>query len=206
MPRLVGAKKPASSSRASLPQAMTVTVIEATRPWYREPWPWLLMSGPAIVIVAGLFTAWLAVTTNDGLVTEDYYKKGLAVHQTVARSDQATHWGVVAGIRVSDDRINVRIEANAADFVMPPTLAITISHPTRAGLDQSRILIRGKDRVGADSYSGTVRLPVAGHWLLTIEDEKKTWRLLGNVILPANGETLIGRPAPDVSTTNPVAN
>ena len=24
---------------------------KAPNPWYREPWPWLLMSGPALVIV-----------------------------------------------------------------------------------------------------------------------------------------------------------
>ena len=29
-------------------------------PWYREPWPWILMAGPAAVVIAGLFTAWLA--------------------------------------------------------------------------------------------------------------------------------------------------
>jgi len=28
------------------------------KPWYREPWPWLLMAGPATVLVA-----------------EDYYKQ-----------------------------------------------------------------------------------------------------------------------------------
>jgi hypothetical protein len=70
---------------------------------------------------------------------------------------------------------------------MPPTLALTITHPTRAGLDQSRVLVRSGDR-----YSGEVRLPAAGHWLLLLEDERKTWRLMGNVILPANGETMIG--------------
>ena len=26
------------------------------KPWYREPWPWLLMSGPAAVLVAGAAT------------------------------------------------------------------------------------------------------------------------------------------------------
>ena len=25
-------------------------------PWYREPWPWILISGPAIVVVAGMAT------------------------------------------------------------------------------------------------------------------------------------------------------
>jgi hypothetical protein len=35
-----------------------------------------------IVIVAGAVTVWLAVVSNDGLVTDDYYKQGLAVNQT----------------------------------------------------------------------------------------------------------------------------
>ena len=32
--------------------------------WYRHPWPWLLMAGPAIVVVAGLYTLFLAVSAN----------------------------------------------------------------------------------------------------------------------------------------------
>jgi hypothetical protein len=36
-----------------------------------------------------------------------------------------------------------------------------------------------------------------------LEDERKTWRLLGNVVLPANGETLIGRPAENGSAPAP---
>lgn len=157
------------------------------RPWYREPWPWILAAGPFIVVIAAFYTAWLAVKSNDGLVTDDYYKKGLAANQTIARSEQATQWGLTAGVRIAGDVLSIRLQAAAAGFVMPPTLAVTISHPTRAGLDQSKVLARN-----GDVYSGEVRLPAAGHWLLLLEDERKTWRLMGNVILPANGETLLG--------------
>ena len=161
------------------------------RPWYREPWPWILAAGPFIVVIAALYTAWLAVKSNDGLVTDDYYRKGLAANQTIARSEQATKMGLVAGVRIASDTLSVRLQASGDAFVMPPTLAVTISHPTRAGLDQSRVLVRN-----GDLYSGEVRLPAAGHWLVLLEDERKTWRLMGNVILPANGETLIGGPPP----------
>lgn len=162
----------------------------AARPWYREPWPWILAAGPFIVVIAGIYTAWLAVKSNDGLVTEDYYRKGLAANQTIARSEEAAKMGLAAGIRVSEDRLSVRLQSSAKSFIMPPTLTVTITHPTRAGLDQSRLL------VGAgDLYAGEFRLPAAGHWLVLVEDEGKTWRLMGNVVLPANGETLIGAPA-----------
>ena len=160
------------------------------RPWYREPWPWILAAGPFIVVVAGIYTAWLAVISNDGLVTEDYYRKGLSANQTIARSELASKLGLVAGVRIAGDTLSVRMRASDKSFMMPPTLAVTISHPTRAGLDQFRVLA-GK----GDLYSGEVRLPAAGHWLVLLEDERKTWRLMGNVILPANGETMIGSPA-----------
>lgn len=160
------------------------------RPWYREPWPWILAAGPIIVVIAAIYTAWLAVKSNDGLVTDDYYRKGLSANQTIARSEEAAKMGLVARIRVGTDVLSVRLQASDGKFVMPPTLMATITHPTRAGLDQSRVLTRS-----GDSYAGEFRLPAAGHWLVLLEDERKTWRLMGNVILPANGETLIGSPA-----------
>ena len=162
----------------------------AARPWYREPWPWILAAGPFIVVVAASYTAWLAVKSDDGLVTEDYYRKGLAANQTIARSDRAAKLGLVAGIRFAGDVLSVRLAARNKDYPMPSALAVTVSHPTRAGLDQSRVLMRT-----GDVYSAEMRLPAAGHWLLLLEDEPRTWRLMGNMILPANGETLMGGPA-----------
>ena len=33
-----------------------MTTLTIAKPWYREPWPWLLMLGPAVVVVAGFIT------------------------------------------------------------------------------------------------------------------------------------------------------
>lgn len=161
----------------------------AVRPWYREPWPWILAAGPVIVVIAACYTAWLAIKTNDGLVTEDYYRKGLAANQTITSSAQATRLGLAAGVRIAEDTLSVRLQTSDGEFVKPPTLVVTISHPTRAGLDQSRVLVQK-----GDLYFGDVRLPATGHWLVLLEDPSRTWRLMGNVILPASGETLIGGP------------
>ena len=156
-------------------------------PWYRHRWPWILMAGPFIVVVASFVTLWLAIRTDDGLVTDDYYKKGLAINQTLKLSERATELGLQAGLMISLDSITLRLSAAAPGFVPPASVRVTVSHPTRAGLDQSRVLTRE----GA-IYSGEVRLPAAGHWLVLLEDERHAWRLLGNVILPANEEALIG--------------
>lgn len=156
-------------------------------PWYREPWPWLLMVGPLIVIVAGIYTAWLAVKSSDGLVTEDYYKKGLAAGETLAKSHRAESLGISAGLTLTREMIRVRLKAERPEFDPPAAVLVNLSHPTRAGLDQQSKLVRS-----GDAYSGAMQLPAAGHWLVLVEDEGKTWRLMGSVVLPAKEETLIG--------------
>ncbi len=162
--------------------------VSHSRPWYREPWPWILMVGPFVVVVAALATAWIAVKTDDGLVTADYYKKGLAINQTLISSEQARKSGLTAGVRLADRGLFIRLQATAPGFVLPSLLLVSISHPTRAGLDQTFQLRRTGDGYRSDA----IHLPVAGHWLVLLEDDKKTWRLLGNIVLPANGETIIG--------------
>lgn len=159
----------------------------AAKPWYREPWPWILMAGPAIVIVAGVYTAYLAVSTSDGLVADDYYKQGLGVNKTIASSESARKHGLTVALRVTADGFAMKLSARDTEFVAPKSLVVTLSHPTRAGLDQTRVL----GRVG-DTYVGKLRLPASGHWIVLIEDEPKSWRLMGNVVLPASGETVIG--------------
>ena len=59
--------------------------MSRAQPWYREPWPWILMSGPAAVIVAGAVTTWMAFASADGLVADDYYKRGLAINAVLKR-------------------------------------------------------------------------------------------------------------------------
>jgi hypothetical protein len=165
----------------------------AGNPWYREPWPWLLMLGPFVVVIAGSVTAWLAVSTNDGLVSEDYYKQGLQVGKTIARSDRARSLGLEARLVVRSDAISVRLGAATPGFVAPSRLTVTVSHPTRAGLDQTRVLERS-----GEEYAASFHLPASGHWLVTIEDDAASWRLLGNVVLPAAGEVVIGGADPAV--------
>lgn len=160
---------------------------QLSKPWYREPWPWLLMIGPFAVVVAGIYTAWLAVSTSDGLVSDDYYKQSLSVNKTIASSAKAKSLGLAIALRVVEGGLDLRLTARDGGFVFPSRLSVTLSHPTRAGLDQTRLFERN-----GETYAGKLRLPASGHWLVLIEDEPKSWRLMGNVVLPTSGETVIG--------------
>jgi hypothetical protein len=46
------------------------------RPWYKEPWPWVIIAIPASAVIMGFITFYLAVTNPDYLVVEeDQYRE-----------------------------------------------------------------------------------------------------------------------------------
>jgi hypothetical protein len=54
------------------------------KPWWQYGHVWLIIAGPAAVIVAGFATLAIAIKTPDPVVAEDYYKRGLNINQTLA--------------------------------------------------------------------------------------------------------------------------
>ncbi len=152
------------------------------QPWYRERWPWILMAGPAIVVVAGFLTAWLAVRSDDGLVIDDYYKQGLAINQTLGRSEAAGRLGMKAELQLVDGRLRVLLGGPAG----AGALTLRLVHPTRAGMDQSVHLAA----VGPGVYEGRLRSSQPGRWHVVLE--ARDWRLAGDWQLPAAGALTLG--------------
>lgn len=58
-------------------------------PWWKHGHVWLLIAGPAAVVVAGFVTAWIAVSHPDPLVAEDYYRRGVEINKTLAAQGKA---------------------------------------------------------------------------------------------------------------------
>ena len=151
---------------------MTSAALD-TGPWYRERWPWILMAGPAAVLVAGAITTWIAFSTSDGLVAQDYYKQGLAVNKVLAKEEAAARLGLEARIELAGDRHRIVVNLSGAQ---PPELRVRFAHATRSGFD----LALGLIRVGEGRYEAAVPqdLP-AGRWNVQIETAKGDWRLAG---------------------------
>uniref|UniRef100_UPI000D397D62 FixH family protein n=1 Tax=unclassified Variovorax TaxID=663243 RepID=UPI000D397D62 len=68
---------------------MTTTTTTTTTPpaaaaWWHYPLVWLVIGGPALVVVASIATFWLAWSRPDALVSEDYYREGLEINRTLA--------------------------------------------------------------------------------------------------------------------------
>lgn len=155
---------------------MNTKLTEVALPWYRQTWPWILMAGPAVVIVAAIFTAYLAVVSNDGLVDDDYYKQGLAINQDTARDEAAVRKGLTAELMQNTETRQIRILLRSRPGVgLPALLKARITHPTKAGVDQ-HVVLRA---VESGVYSGELSMPLAGRWRIVVEDDKREWRLSG---------------------------
>ena len=140
-----------------------------SKPWYREAWPWLLMAGPAAVLVAGAVTTWIAFASADGLVAEDYYKQGMAINRRLAREDAAQQRGIAATVRLQAGSVRVELRGAA-----PEALFVHLAHATRAGHDVRLRLTPGADGV----YAAELPPLPAGRWRAAIEDARGAWRIV----------------------------
>jgi hypothetical protein len=147
---------------------------EATVPWYREPWPWLLMSGPAAVVVAGVFTMVIAVRSADGVVADDYYKQGLAINRMLERGVQARVLGIRAAVSFDHSRNSVAVQLTS-NAPFPRHVRLRLVHPTRQGLD--RVVLLSQTANGR--YEGQIDPSGAGNWIVSLEDERASWRIEG---------------------------
>lgn len=147
---------------------------EAKLPWYRHRWPWILMAGPAIVVVAGSVTAWIAVKTNDGLVEDNYYKVGLAVNQQLHQNKLAMELGLTADLSFVQSGNYIRVVMTGLQSAaLPETLQLKLVHPTRKNEDQTLILHRE-----AKQYVGQLAsAPSIGRWNVILEDPVAGWRM-----------------------------
>ncbi len=155
------------------------------KPWYREPWPWLLMSGPAIVVVAGIFTAYLAVRSQDGLVLDDYYKQGLAVNKDLSRDITAKRAGYQAEGNIDPSLAQVTLTLKHLPS-KPQGLTLTLSRATVSGHDR-RVLLQ---RSNQNMFVGALAPLEPGKWYVTLDDESHSWRLLTTLTIHDVGSTV----------------
>jgi hypothetical protein len=62
---------------------------ETNKPWFKQLWPWLLISGPAVAAIGCVITIYLAVNLySDMPVREGVIKRGLKVEQIIVEQDR----------------------------------------------------------------------------------------------------------------------
>ena len=155
---------------------MQHAVSAALRPWYREPWPWILFGLPLLSVVVGIMFLITAIRTNDGVVTDDYYKKGKAINKELRRDMRACEMGLAAHLMLGTDQRTLRL-ITSSKVKLPLTIFLRMAHPSQEDFDQHVEM----SQTVPNLYQGMLHpLPVrAHHWYLVLEDQTKQWRLQG---------------------------
>jgi hypothetical protein len=150
------------------------TQREDTLPWYRQFWPWFIISIPALTIVAAMITITIAVKTNDGLVVDDYYKEGLAINEDKQRVRKAAALEISAELSLDE---NGMIRARLPETVSAlPFLMLTLTHPGDASKDLELPLANIGNALftSKDPLTGT-----AINWHVVITPPDTDWKLSG---------------------------
>jgi uncharacterized protein len=152
---------------------------EKHRPWYLEGYVWLVIFFPATAVVAGVITAVLAVQSDDGLVVDDYYKKGLAINRTLERDRFAEELGFKSTLQYTKENENFRlILTSESGFEFPERLKLSFLNASRAGIDKEIELMKSS----ANTYIAPRPELRRGKWHVLIEDDE--WRLLSVLQIP----------------------
>ncbi len=161
--------------------SMTLPANATPTRWFSHRWPWLLMLGPAIVVVAGSYTCYLAFHNADPLVVGDYYKRGKAINQDLRRDLVAL-----------ERRMEVSLDYDAANGLLKGAvqrggaatnegLVLRLSHPTLPAKDL-RFVVQ-------PDAGGRFKLPLAmlerSRWHVVVEGAQMDWRLEGHWSWPS---------------------
>jgi len=149
-------------------------------PWYTQRWPWLLMLGPFLVVIAASYTGWVAFKYEDALVVGDYYQQGKAINQDLRRDVAASALGLDATLGYDAVRgvLTGKIESHGKPYGMPLTLHL--AHATQPEKD-----IKLEVRPDADGkFSAPLPMFERSRWQVVAEDGARQWRLGATWIWP----------------------
>ena len=157
-----------------------MTVREDTKPWYRQFWPWFIISLPAASVVGGLTTVWISLQTTDSLVVQSDDGMQIVAERRVNAEKFAAALGLAA-------LIDIDLESGAVIAVMrsgelesvPAVLQLEFAHPAFADRDQRIPLNRAPaDEAGNLVWSGHFVTIPDGRWYVSLSSNEE-WRLAG---------------------------
>ncbi|VUD52370.1 hypothetical protein TDB9533_01616 [Thalassocella blandensis] len=157
-----------------------------TKPWYREPYAWLVAGPLILVVIACCFTVTIAFRSADDRVSDDYYKEGRMLAQEFTSDDYAKSIGVHASIHFYPARSSIIAEIGAdetATLEEVVELKLLISHPAEQAKDINLVLTPS----ALDKFRVELPQELSGRWYLRLQgmnvDSKELWRLHGEINL-----------------------
>lgn len=154
---------------------------EDLKPWYKQFWPWFLIGLLLSSITFSLIYLVISIRYYDGSAGGDYYKRGLAINEQLAKQEHARALGLEAQVlfdsRTGDVVVDLMGESR------PESLALALIFPTDSDFDRELTL----EHVHEGRYLTTLEEPLRYRWYLQLQPEtgeQAEWRLTGEISFP----------------------
>lgn len=159
--------------------------MEKSLPWYREPWPWLLLIPIVASMIVGFSMLGVAIQTSDGLVSDDYYRQGVLYNEVKTRDTAAQRLGIVADLMIDDLTGDVVVQIDFGNAPPVDRLTGALRHPTFARGDIEFELIALRDGY----FQASIAALAPGARIVQLMPPDESWRITSRVGLPLAGVT-----------------
>ena len=157
---------------------MTDNIIKTiVTPWYKQFWPWFLISLPASVVVASIVTIILAISKPYAVVVDDYYKEGLAINRDLSRQQLAETLDIKAKLQFNDGAF--RLQLKMPDSLKADKLLLRFTHPTLSNRDQQIM----PTLVAPGVYQAGIKPLSKGFWNVTLLSTTSNWEIHERILV-----------------------
>ena len=151
------------------------TLERSSTPWYKHRWPWLIMLGPFLVVLAGSYTIWISYSQQDALVVGDYYRQGKAINQDLRRDQAASRLGLSLALRYDAAAGRLTGAMRGAQGTPQGAMTLRLVHSTRP--EKDIVLPVVADAEG--NFGVSLPMLEMARWQVMLEDQGRNWRING---------------------------
>lgn len=151
-------------------------------PGYKQPWLWFILTPIIAVFFMGMTMLYIATTSHDGVVVDNFYKDGLSINVRKEQDLFAIEHQLKAQITLQQRQIRLKLEGNLEP--LPQQLHLQIIYPTQDDFDHEVILTRA-----GDLYLSALPENLKGRRQLQLHplNTDLMWRLHGEEVFPVTG-------------------
>jgi len=152
-----------------------MSVANASSPWYKHLWPWIIIGILACSVTLTLSMVTIAIKNPDNLVNDNYYEAGKGINRSLDRELLAKSLNLRASVHLDEltGETDVRLTGNS----QPETVELNLISPTQPEKDRKITLARSASEPGR--YVGQLSDKVEGRRFVELlgEQNGQTWRL-----------------------------
>ncbi len=155
-------------------------------PWFKQIWPWFIISFPLLTVIAGIITYYIAADNPVSLVQDNYFKEGLAINQVIHQQKKAKELNISATLN-AEKTSQLLFVTLASTNINITSLQVIFSHPTQEKLDKQIIF----DALGFNEFAAQLPDLPQAKWHVQLIDKNNGWLLKGRWNYPQKTKLIL---------------